>query len=191
MPSDAEPGQITRLLGDWRGGDTEALNQIMGLVYDDLRDLARNYLRGHASPTLPSRALVHELYLRLMDGVDVEFRDRSHFVALAARMIRHITVDYSRAQATTKRGGDMLRVELPAEFGAENRSIDLLLLDEALDRLHAIDPRGAELVELRFFGGLTVAETAESLGISEATVKRNWVFAKTWLLAQVTGQRPG
>jgi RNA polymerase sigma factor (TIGR02999 family) len=182
-----DPGQITRLLVEWKQGDAEALSQIVELYYDELRGLARNYLRGIETPTLPSRALVHELYLKLNEGVEVDFRNRAHFVALAARMIRNISVDYIRSQKAGKRGGDLMRVELPADLGTDGPNLELLVLDDALRRLHAKDPRCAELVELRFFGGLSVAEIAETLEISEATVKRDWVFAKTWLLAEVAG----
>jgi RNA polymerase sigma factor (TIGR02999 family) len=182
-----DSGQITRLLLEWKQGDQEALSRIVELYYDELRGLARNYLRGNETPTLPSRALVHELFLKLNEGVDVDFQNRSHFVALAARMIRNISVDYIRAQRAGKRGGDRLRVELPADLGADGPNVDLIVLDDALRRLQARDPRCAKLVELRYFGGLTVAEIAETLDISEATVKRGWVFAKTWLLAEVAG----
>jgi RNA polymerase sigma factor (TIGR02999 family) len=180
-------GEITRLLSSWREGDKDALDQVMALVYDDLRDMARHYLRSGPTPTLPSRALVHELYLKLAGGVNVDLQDRTHFVAVTARMLRNIAVDYCRAESAQKRGGGLVRVEDFGDTAAGCAGIDVLGLDQALARLQGMDPRSAELVELRFFGGLSVPETAEAMGISEATVKRDWVFAKTWLLATMSG----
>jgi RNA polymerase sigma factor (TIGR02999 family) len=180
-------GEVTRLLEDWRNGSKDALNQVMALVYDDLRDMARHCLGGGAPPTLPSRALVHELYLKLVGGMEVDFHDRAHFVALTARMLRNIAVDYFRTQSAQKRGGNLVRIDEPGEPLVDGPGIDVLALDQSLARLQEIDPRTAELVELRFFGGMNIPETAEALGISEATVKRDWVFAKTWLLANMGG----
>lgn len=174
---------VTALLLDWRDGDRDAPAKLMPLVYDELRRLARDYLRRErADHTLQPTALVNEVYLRLVDQQRVDWHNRAQFFGLAAQLMRHVLVDHARARASVKRGGLVRKMSLdearlaPAEVAAE-----LLALDEALVRLAAIDERKSRIVEMRFFGGLSVEETAEVLGISDKTVMRDWRIAKLWL----------
>lgn len=178
---------VTALLAKWGGGDREALDALTPLIYDELRRLAKAYLRRErANHTLEGTALVHEAYMRLVDQRAVEWRNRSHFFAIAAECIRRILVDHARARVTAKRGGNEVKLSLdealipaaPAEGGVE---IDLIGLDDALNALGAADHQQSRIVELRFFGGLTIEETAGVLDISPATVKRDWVMAKAFL----------
>ena len=151
-------------------------------VYAELRRLAHHYMRAErTSHTLQTTALVHEAYLRLA-GVDrMQFRDRAHFIAMAATMMRRILVDYARAHARDKRGGGISVTSLQDVAVGSRQDVDLVALDDALERLARFDPRQARIVELRFFGGLTIEETAEALGVSAKTVKRDWAIAKAWL----------
>jgi len=192
----ADPAEITRLLRAWGGGDRHALERLTPLVYDQLLRLARRQMRaeqqGH---TLQSTALVHEAYLRLAQAGDIEWNDRAHFFAVAAQMMRRILVDAARARATKKRGGDMDRVDhadtgdldgLPAM--STERAADVCAIDDALASLARLDPRRAQVVELRFFGGLTIEETAAAMNISPQTVMRDWDFARAWLTRQLRPQ---
>jgi RNA polymerase sigma factor (TIGR02999 family) len=183
-------GPVSELLARWRGGDAQALEALVPLVYQELHDLAHRFLRrerpGH---TLQSTALVHEAYLRLIDQGPVDTRDRAHFVAVAARLMRQILVDYARQHGAAKRGAD-LRVDLDAaagegEAGPHARGADLVALDDALSDLSRLDERQSRIVELRYFGGMTNEETALVLGISPATVKREWNVAKAWLSREI------
>lgn len=179
----AEAGDITLLLQRWSGGDSRALDQLMPIVYNELRMLAASSLRSEAaSPTLQSTALVHEVYLRLVGQHRVEFHNRKHFYGAVARIIRRILVDRARGRKAAKRGGgtekitleDSLAVPLPAE-------VDVSELDRALSVLEEFDPAKARLVELRYFAGLSIPETAEIMGVSPTTVKREWAIARAWL----------
>jgi RNA polymerase sigma-70 factor (ECF subfamily) len=179
--------EITRLLIDWRGGDRAALEKLMPLVYDELRRLARHYLSqerpGH---TLQATALVNEAYLRLIDQQNSDWQNRTHFFAVAARIMRHLLVDHARARRYAKRGGGAQQVSLDeAAAVTPEISFDLLALDEALNRLAAIDERKVVIVELRYFGGLNAGETAEAMRLSEITVKREWLKAKAWLYREL------
>ena len=180
--SDAGAPPITQLLRAWSGGDSAALEQLMPLVYDELRRRAQVYM-SHERPgvTLQPTALVNEVYLRLIDA-DVTWQDRAHFFAIAAQMMRRILVDAARARASAKRGGAMPKVSLEENVTPESSPArELVALDEAIDELSRRDPRKAQVVELRFFGGLSLRETAEALRVSEDTVGRDWNFAKAWL----------
>ena len=178
---------VTALLVAWARGDREADDHLMRAIYDDLRRVARRRLRaerpGHS---LAPTALVHEAYLRLVDLRKVHWQNRAHFFAIAARVMRQVLVDHARAHDAAKRGGADCKVNLSEAVGAtQPRAVNLLDLDVALDRLAAIDERLADLVVLRFFGGLTVEEAAESLAVSPATVKRNWTRARAWLFREL------
>ena len=177
------PQQVTQLLAAWGGGDRAALDELMPLVYDELRRLARQHMgrerRGH---TLQTSALVNEAFLRLVDQKNIRWQDRAHFFGIAARLMRQVLVDYARRRGYAKRGGTRCRVALDeALVVSEARAADVVALDEALNRLAQIDPRQDQIVELRFFGGLSIEETAEVLGVSPGTVMRDWTFAKAWL----------
>ena len=179
---DAGPGAVTALLRAWKGGDPDASEQLLPLVYRELRRQAAAYLsRERANHTLPATALVHEAYLRLV-GQDAEYADRAHFFALAASMMRRVLVDHARARAAAKRSRpDLFLTVDDATPSVEPRPVELLTLDRALTELAALDPRQARIVELRYFVGLTAAETADVLGISPTTVKREWNIARAWL----------
>jgi RNA polymerase sigma factor (TIGR02999 family) len=184
------PAGITQLLIKWRNGDQAALNELVPQIYDELRRLAKHYLRqerpGH---TLRTTALVHEAYLRLVDEKDVDWQNRAHFFGIAAVRMRHILVEYARSRQAAKRGGGEFRVSLSeADRLAEEPDVSLLALDEALERLEALDPHKSRIVELRYFGGLTIEETAEVLKISPATVKRDWSMARAWLRSEIQRQ---
>lgn len=179
---------VTRLLAEWRSdGNEEALNRLVPLVYDELKGLAAARLRSERPDhTLQPTALVHEAYARLIQA-DIDYDDRVHFFAVAAQMMRRILVDHARRARTKKRGGGQIAVTLNEQLagGAEDGP-DILALDEALERLSALEPRKARVVELHFFGGLTYAETAKALEISEATVDRDLRMAKAWLAAEMS-----
>jgi RNA polymerase sigma-70 factor (ECF subfamily) len=171
-------------------GDGAAMEELLPLVYQELRRRAANYLRrerqGH---TLQPTALVHEAYLRMIDQTQVRWQNRAHFFGVAAQMMRRILVDHARSQHAEKRGGDAVKLSLDENIDVSNdRSSDLVALDEALSRLAEIDPQKSRVVELRFFGGLSVEETAEVLNVSAPTVKRHWRLAKAWLFGQVQKQ---
>jgi len=179
-------GEVTALLRDWSGGDQRALERLIPLVYRELRKLAASYLRGERSDhTLQPTALVHEAYLRLVDQRGVDWRNRAHFFGIAARMMRRVLVDHARRRLAAKRDGAAYRISGSGDPIEPERDPDVLALDLALDGLEALDPRQARIVELRFFGGLTVEETAEVTGISTATVKREWQTARAWLAREL------
>ncbi|HVE55522.1 MAG TPA: sigma-70 family RNA polymerase sigma factor [Pyrinomonadaceae bacterium] len=184
--------EVTVFLKAWSSGDRQAADRLMMLVYDEMRRLAASYLRQQRSDhTLQPTALVHEAYLKLIDVSQVDWQDRAHFFAVAAQTMRHILVDHARAVAADKRGGGAQKIALDeaVSFSNQPQDIDLLALDEALQRLAEQDEQQSRIVELRFFGGLTVEETAEVLRISPATVKREWSTARAWLFRQMkTGQ---
>lgn len=185
----AEAG-VTELLLDWSGGKREALDRLLPLVETSLHDIARGHLRRERPDhSLEPSALVNELYLRLIDQREVSWRDRAHFFGVAAAIMRHILVDHARRRQSDKRGGDRTRITLTESLGApEDDRLDVVLLDEAMTRLEAVYPQQSRIVELRFFAGLTIEETAESLRISPATVKREWTMAKAWLRRALTAQ---
>ena len=164
-------------------GDKEDLDKLMPAVYDELRRQAARYLRREqAGHTLQTTALIHEAYVRLVDQHNVQWQNRAHFFGLAAQMMRRILVDHARTKKRAKRGGSVIKVSLAdATLPVNERDLDVVALDEALNRLAEIDEQQSRVVELRFFSGLTVEETAEVMGISPATVKRDWSMAKAWL----------
>ena len=174
---------ITRLLLDWSGGNEAALANLFPMVYDELRSIAQNHLRRERSAhTLQRTALVHEAYLRLVGPAPVHFADRAHFFAVAARVMRHILVDHARARGAARRGGNNLTMVLDEAVAAPaEREVNVVALDDALNRLAALDARQATIVEMRFFGGLSIEETAAALELSASTVKRDWIVAKTWI----------
>jgi RNA polymerase sigma-70 factor, ECF subfamily len=180
-------GEVTELLLAWRQGDQHALDKLIPLVYDELKRLARRYMTGErVDHTLQTTALVHEAYARLIETPRVHWRDRSHFFAICAQLMRRALVDYSRSRAYLKRGGGVTIVSLEQapEIGCDGR-VDLFAIDEALTSLAAFDARKSQVVELRFFGGLTMEQTAEVLSISPETVLRDWKLAKAWLLREL------
>jgi RNA polymerase sigma factor (TIGR02999 family) len=183
------PEDISRLIAAWGNGDEEALNRLMSLVYPELRRIARLHLgRCAAGETLESAALANEAYLKLIRARGIHCESRAHFLALCARTIRLILVDHARQRRYSKRGPD--RVQVPLDEGAvgsQRPVVELLALHEALQSLSRIDPRKGRVVELRYFGGLSVEETAKVLEISRETAKRDWKMAKAWLLRELTG----
>ena len=183
------PSRVTRLLLDWSDGDERARDEVLPLVYDELRRLAALYLlRERHDHTLQPTALVHEAYLRLVDQRQVNWRNRAQFVGLAAVMMRRILVNYARDRAADKRGGDMQKVPLSdADEPGRPQDVDVIVLHDALDQLSAIDPRKSRIVELKFFGGLTTNEIAEVLRLSPATIERDWSFARAWLYDAISG----
>jgi RNA polymerase sigma factor (TIGR02999 family) len=186
------PEDISGLLAAWSQGDEEALKNFVSAVYPELRRLARQYL-GRRSPdeSLESAALVNEVYLKLLQSRGIRCEHRSHFFALCAQMIRRIVVDHARRRRYAKRGGEMVRVPLnEALLGTRARGIDMVELDNVLSALSKLDARKGRVVELRYFGGLSVDETAEVLGISAETVTRDWRMAKTWLFRELTAGPP-
>ncbi|HET9526641.1 MAG TPA: sigma-70 family RNA polymerase sigma factor [Pyrinomonadaceae bacterium] len=180
-------GNITQLLLQWRRGDQSALEQLMPLVYEELRRLARQCMRGErAGHTLQTTALVNEAYLRLVNSSRVQWQDRAHFFAIASQLMRRVLVDEARKRRNLKRGGEYTRLAIEeVEIGSPGRDFDLLALDQALDGLAEFAPRKGKVVELRFFGGLSIEETALVLGISTDIVKREWRTAKLWLLREL------
>ena len=184
--------RVTELLGKWRSGDEEALQVLVPLVYSELRAVAHRYLRRERrSHTLQTEALIHEAYLRLLDGSPVATESRAHFVAVAARLMRQILVDYARSHQAAKRGpGQKVELTLGIEQFQPPRA-DLVALDDALTALSQRDAQQGNIVELRFFGGLTIEETAVALDISPATVKRDWSMARAWLSREMKKGRHG
>lgn len=179
---------VTTLLFAWRGGDEQAFSRLVPLVELELRALARRAMaRERHDHTLQPTALVNEAYLRLVALQKIEWNDRAHFFALSARLMRRILVDLARSRATQKRGDGVLAAFTEAEYAAPVRPDEFVALDEALQRLAAIDPRRSQVVELRFFGGLGVEEVAEVLNVSRHTVMRDWAFARTWLFRALRG----
>jgi len=182
------PQNVTQLLIGWGQGDKEALDRLVPIVYDELRRQAARYLRHErAGHTLQTTALIHEAYIRLIDQKNVHWQNRAHFFGIAAQLMRRILVDHARTRKRAKRGGSDIRVPLEDAVAiAKAPQLDVVALDEALNRLAEIDEQQGKIVELRFFSGLTVEETAEVLGISPATVKRDWSMAKAWLHREIS-----
>jgi RNA polymerase sigma factor (TIGR02999 family) len=181
---------VTQLLQDWSQGNRAALELLTPIVYDELRRLAQYYMgRENAGHTLQATALVHEAYIRLIDQRRMQWQNRAHFFGIAAQMIRRILVDHARATRAAKRGSGVVALSLDEALGvAEKKDVEMIALDDALRTLAEVDPQQAQIVEMRFFTGLTIEETAEALGISPATVKRDWVSAKAWLFREMTRQ---
>ena len=180
--------EVTELLLSWREGDAAALDRLIPVVYDELRRVARRRLRGESpGQALQATALVHEVYLRLVDVDRMTLTNRAHFFGVAATLMRQIIVDYARRQHADKRGGGVTVLSLDqALLAAQTSSVDVLALDEALDALSAIDSRQCRVVELRFFAGLTIDEASTALGVSPATVEREWALAKAWLFRRLS-----
>ena len=187
----ATPGEITRLLADWTQGNQAALDRLLPLVYDELHRLARSYMRQERTEhVLQTTALVNEAYLRLV-GQTAHWETRTHFFAAAAQVMRHILVDYARSRARAKRGSGIREVSLDeAAVVSEDRADQLLAINDALISLTALDPRKGRVFELRYFGGMSVEETAEALRVSPATVARDWRMAKAWLGREIGGDTP-
>lgn len=189
---------VTTLLKAWRQGDARALDRLTPMVYDHLRQLARGYVRREqAHNRLDATALVHEAYVRLVDAREVDWQDRAHFFAVSARIMRRILVDAARIRMASKRGGDLQRVDadsiaalddLPAP--GSDRAAELCALDDALDALAQLDPRRVQVIELRFFAGLSVEETAQTLSVSPQTVMRDWKLARAWLARELRRSSP-
>lgn len=194
------PGDVTRALNDWAQGEAAALDQLLPLVYDELRQLARRHLRRERdNHTLDGTGLVHEAFIRLSQHGPMRWKTRAHFYGWASSLMRHILIDYARSRQAVKRGAgvvpqslEVLQADTPDHQGlqliepdSEHRLTDLLALDQALTRLERLDTQQSRVVELRFFGGLSVVETAEALHISPATVKREWATARAWLLREL------
>lgn len=179
--------EVTGLLQAWRSGDRAALDKLVPLVYTELHRLAHLYLaRERPGHTLQTSALVNEAYLRLVDASRVDWRDRAHFLAVSANIMREVLMQYARLREAGKRGGAAVRVEFDEAFvPSPERDADLIALDDALNGLARTDPREAKVVELRFFGGLSEEEAAHVLGISDRTVRREWAHAKVWLLREL------
>ena len=186
IPND--PGSVTGLLLAWRGGDEAALEQLVPLVHQELHRIARGCMRGErAGHSLQATALVNEAYLRLIGAQQVDWQNRVHFLAVSARLMRRILVDFARAKNYQKRGGGAQAVTLDEALVVAEPGRDLVAIDEALDTLAKMDERKAKVVEMRFFGGLTVEETAVALGVSPDTVMRDWRLAKAWLMRELKG----
>ena len=184
------PQNVTQLLVDWRNGDESALNQLMPLVYDELHRLAKHYMSHERhNHTLQATALVNEAYVRLAGQEQVEWQNRAHFFGIAAQVMRHLLVDHARSRQVAKRGGGAQQVTLDeAAMVMPAVSVDVLALNEALHKLAQWDERKVRIVELRYFGGLSAEETAEVLGLSEITIKREWLKAKAWLYQEMNQQ---
>lgn len=188
--TDTPEKEVTRLLEAWSEGKSEAIDELMPMVYEELRRMAKSYMNSQPSGhTLQTTALIHEAYLKLADQREKRWQNRAHFFAVAAQAMRHILVDHARSHKTDKRGGETQIVSLEdVAIISNERANELVALDEALQNLSNIDERKGRVVELRYFGGLSVEETAEVLKISQETVMRDWRFAKTWLLRELSGQ---
>ena len=192
MPDPENPSRVqdvSRLLAAWSNHEPGARDVLVPIIYAELRRLAHHYMQnerpGH---TLQTTALVHEAYLRLTDVNRMQWRDRGHFFAMAATLMRRILVDHARDRGREKRGGAIVFTAIDGKDIGSSTNIDAIALDEALERLAAMDPQQSRIVELRFFGGLTIEETADALDISPATVKREWTWAKAWLYQQLGGR---
>ncbi|HUK89827.1 MAG TPA: ECF-type sigma factor [Blastocatellia bacterium] len=188
MPQSSE--EITGLLRDWRNGNRDALDKLIPIVYDDLRRIARRYIRRQAAgQTLQTTAVVHEAYMRLAGKDDVDWQNRAHFYGVCAQVMRSLLVDRARARGAAKRGGGLYRAPMVDPLDpSDNKAIDIIALDGALEGLASIDPRKAKIVELRYFGGLTVEETASFLDLSPITIKREWLKAKAWLYNELNNE---
>lgn len=189
LPSESPEsiGQVTYLLTRWRSGDRHALDSLMPLVYEELRRLARHYLKQERPDhTLQSTALVHEAYVRLLGQHPPEWKSRAHFFGVAARLMRQILVDHARNHNAAKRGGNSVRLTVQEGLvGRRGKELDVVALDDALKKLAELSPQQSQIVELRFFSGLTIEDTSEALGVSPATVKRNWTTARAWLFREM------
>ncbi len=188
---DSSPHEITQLLRAWRGGDQEALEKLTPLVYAELHRAAHRYMAaerpGH---TLQTTALVNEVYLRLVNLREITYQDRTHFLAVCARLMRRVLVDFARSRGRVKRGGDSPPAALEeALVVSREPGAELVALDEALSSLETVDRRKSQVVELRFFGGMSVEETAETLKVSTETVKRDWRLARMWLLREMSSEK--
>lgn len=186
---ESEAHQVTKLLEQWSGGDEAALERLMPLVHDELHRLAHQHMRrenpGHI---LQTSALINEAYLRLVDQPRIAWQDRAHFFGIAARLMRRILVDDARKRNSDKRGGSMIQVPLDeATATVEQQAANVTALDDALQKLEIIDARHGQIVELRFFGGLSIEETAKVLKVSPGTVMRDWTFARAWLRSEMSG----
>ncbi len=183
----ASQHEVTELLQKWRSGDKKALDRLTPLVYDELHRLAHHYIsRERPGHTLQTTALVNEAYLRLVEQKNVEWESRAHFFAVSAQVMRHILVDYARQQASAKRGGSWKKIALDSEsIVSQARARELVRLDEGLAALNEIYPRRSKVVELRYFGGLNNREASEVLKVSEATIERDWRFARAWLYREL------
>ena len=192
MNMDTGASAVTQLLVDWRNGDQEALNALVPLVHDELRKLARGYMRRErVDHTLQTSALVNEAYLRLGQGDGPQWQNRTHFFAVAAQVMRHVLIDHARRYNYEKRGGGAQRVDIDDLHGmTEERASELIELDEALSTLATLDQRKSRIIELRFFGGLNIDEVAEILGLSPTTVQREWRTARAWLQYFLKGDDP-
>lgn len=179
--------EITRLLLSWGNGNKAALDELMPLVYEELRRLAKHYMRGQKEGhTLQATALVNEAYLRLVDSSRVQWQNRAHFFAISAQLMRRILVDFARTKNSLKRGGEQIKVTLDERIAVPfERGTDLVALDEALENLAKFSPRQSQIVELRYFGGLTEEEIAEALNVSTRTVRRDWSVARAWLYREL------
>ena len=184
----AESQPITQLLLDWRDGNKAALDELMPLVYDELHNLAKYYMAGQpAGHTLQTTALVNEAYLRLIDSSRVNWQDRTHFFAISAQLMRRVLVDSARRRGSLKRGGEQMRITFDEQLDVPaKREINLVDLDEALEKLAKLSIRQSQIVELRYFGGLSEEEIAETLKISTRTVRRDWSVARAWLYRELT-----
>jgi RNA polymerase sigma factor (TIGR02999 family) len=184
------PGEVTQLLIKWGAGDQAAFDELIPVVYEELKRLARRYMgKERFDHTLQTSALINEAYLKLVDSHTVEWQDRKHFFAVAAQIMRHILIDHARSYQYAKRGAGAEKVPLEEAEGIQiDRAEELLALDEALKELEAFDPRKSRITELRFFGGLTVEETAEVMELSPVTVMREWRAAKAWLRQVLTNR---
>ena len=186
MTADPQPN-VTQLLVAWSGGDSHALDTLMPAVYGELKRIARYHLARDRASTLQATALLNEAYLKLVDQHSVSWQNRAHFFAIAARLMRRIVLKQARRRRAAKRGAGVVDVPIDdVEIASGERPVDLIALDEALTRLAALDPRHSEIIELRFFGGLSNEEVAEVLQISTGTVKREWRTARAWLRKEVT-----
>lgn len=187
MPSDLNTKEISKLLRVWSDGDQSALNGLTPIVYDELRRLAHYYMeRERPGNTLQTTALVNEAYMRLVDYKRMRWQDRAHFFAVAAQVMRRILVDHARSH-NLKRGAGINHIALDEVAAVVDRTADLVALDDAMNALARIDPRKVQIIEMRFFGGLSVEETAEVLKVSPATVRRDWSIAKLWLYRELGG----
>jgi RNA polymerase sigma factor (TIGR02999 family) len=182
------PQRVTQLLASWSSGDLAALDELMPLVYEELRRLAHHYIsRERPGHTLQTSALINEAYIRLVDQQSIQWHDRAHFFGIAAKLMRQVLVDDARRRTYAKRGGDARRVPLDEiMIVSEERAADVVALDDALKSLAEIDPRQSQIVELGFFGGLSIEETAEVLAVSPGTIMRDWTLAKAWLRRTIT-----
>lgn len=183
---DTRPAQITHLLLAWRNGESRALDELIPLVQSELHRIARAFMRGQRpGHTLQPTALVNEAFLRLVDSDKVNWQDRSHFFAVSAQLMRRILVDIARKKNSAKRGGDRVQVTLTDRARVADPDADIVVLDEALTRLAALSPRQSQIVELRYFGGLTEEQIAEALDLSIRTIRRDWSLARAWLFREL------